>query len=51
METIELFSGTGSFSKVAHELGHKTFTIEINEEQFPNLCKDILEVQREDLNK
>jgi len=28
METIELFSGTGSFSKVAKQLGHKTFCID-----------------------
>ena len=28
MDTIELFSGTGSFSKVAKEFGHKTFCID-----------------------
>lgn len=28
MDTIELFSGTGSFSKVAKQLGHKTFCID-----------------------
>ena len=30
METIELFSGTQSFSKVAKERGHKTFCIDNN---------------------
>jgi hypothetical protein len=28
VNTIELFSGTKSFSKVADSLGHKTFTID-----------------------
>ena len=29
MKIIELFSGTESFSKVARERGHQTFTLEI----------------------
>jgi len=37
MKTIELFSGTCSFSKVAEKLGHNTFTVDkfgfINEER------------------
>lgn len=49
MRTVELFAGTQSFSKVAKELGHETFTVEINDDQNPDLCKDILETQREDL--
>ncbi len=41
MEVLELFSGTESFSKVARERGHNTFSID-NEESFnPNLCKDM----------
>jgi len=43
MKILELFSGTESFSKVARERGHQTFTID-NDKQFkPNLCIDILE--------
>ena len=30
MITVELFCGTKSFSKVAKELGHETFTVEFN---------------------
>ena len=42
MKILELFSGTESFSKVARERGHETFTID-NDEQFnPDLCIDIL---------
>ena len=44
MITLELFSGTESFSKVARELNHFTYTID-NEEKFnPDLCKDILNI-------
>jgi site-specific DNA-cytosine methylase len=43
MKIIELFSGTESFSKVARERGHQTFTID-NDPQFkPNLCIDIID--------
>lgn len=51
MKTIELFAGTQSFSKVAKALGHETFTVEINEDQKPDLCKGILEVQAKELPK
>lgn len=44
MRTIELFSGTKSFSKVAHKLGHSTFTIDNNSDLEPNLCMDFLKV-------
>jgi len=30
MKTVELFAGTQSFSKVARELGHETFTVDNN---------------------
>ena len=44
MKILELFSGTESFSKVARERGHRTFTID-NDKQFnPDLCSDILSV-------
>ena len=32
MRTLELFSGTGSFSKVAKKLGHDIYRIELNKE-------------------
>lgn len=51
MKTVELFAGTKSFSKVAKGRGYETFTVELNEEFNPDLCKDILELQREDLPK
>jgi len=51
MKTIELFSGTQSFSKVARELGHETFAVEIDKTFESDLCADILEIQREDLPK
>lgn len=45
MKVLELFSGTGSFSNVAKERGHKVFTID-NDKQFnPDLCIDILDFE------
>lgn len=44
MNTIELFSGTKSFSKVAQKLGYDTFTIDNNIDFEPNICCDILEL-------
>lgn len=49
MQTVELFSGTESFSKVARERSYKTFTVELSEMFEPDLRADILEVQRSDL--
>ena len=49
MKTIELFCGTKSFSKVAKELGHETWTTD-NDKQFePELIKDIDEIDLLDL--
>lgn len=49
LKILELFSGTESFSKVARERGHEVFTID-NDSQFnPDLCKDILEVTKDDI--
>lgn len=44
MITLELFCGTKSFSKVADELGHKTFTIDIEKKFNPAWCIDILKI-------
>jgi len=51
MKIIELFSGTESFSKVARERGHQTFTIEINPQFKPDLVKNILDLNVKDIPK
>ncbi len=51
MNTMELFCGTKSFSKVAKELGHKTFTIDIDKQFEPDLTKDILDLYEKDIPK
>ncbi len=41
MKTVELFAGTQSFSKVAKELGHKTFCVDNNDtfdKNYKNKC-------------
>ncbi len=49
LKVLELFSGTESFSKVARERGHITFTID-NDKQFnSDLCKDIMDVELKDI--
>ena len=42
MKTLELFAGSCSFSKVAKELGHKTFTTDNNQYGGIDYVKDIL---------
>jgi hypothetical protein len=42
MKILELFSGTGSFSKVAKERGHQTWTIDYNEKFKPNQVIDMI---------
>lgn len=49
MKILELFSGTESFSKVARERGHETFTVDIDKQFDPNLCKDIMDLKIEDI--
>ncbi len=43
IKTLELFSGTKSFSKVMAKHGHKTFTIDNDPKLEPDLVADILE--------
>ena len=43
MKILELFSGTGSFGKVAKERGHDVFSIDIDSKFNPDLCIDLLE--------
>ncbi len=49
LKILELFSGTGSFSKVAEARGHKVFTIDIDSNFNPSLCKDILKLELKDI--
>lgn len=42
MKTLELFCGTKSFSKVAKELGHSTFTVDLESKFSPDLTIDIM---------
>ena len=51
MQTVELFSGTGSFSKVAKEKGHHIFRVENDLRHKAELHKDIFELQVKDLPK
>lgn len=41
MRTLELFSGTASFSKAARARGHETFTVDIDPRFKPDLCADV----------
>ncbi len=49
MKVVELFCGTKSFSNVAGEQGHQTFTVDIEQKFNPDLCKDIFLLKRSDL--
>lgn len=43
IKTLELFSGTKSFSKVAKEMGYETLTIDNLPELNPDICMDIMD--------
>lgn len=49
MKVLELFCGTKSFSKVAESQGHEVFTVDINPDFNPSLCKDIMEVTAQEI--
>jgi len=49
VKVLELFSGTGSLSKVAKERGHDIFTVEINPDFNPDLCKNIMDVTSQEI--
>lgn len=49
--TVELFAGTGSFSKVARARGHNIFRVELDKSFEAELHKDILQVTKKDLPK
>ena len=48
MRTIELFAGTRSFSRVAKELGHKTFTTDYEEIDGQDLIADVRTLNAKD---
>lgn len=48
MKTIELFSGTGSFSKVATELGHQTFQTDYENIDHQDLVADVRDLMAKD---
>lgn len=48
MRTIELFAGTRSFSRVAKELGHKTFTTDYEEIDGQDLVADVRTLKAHD---
>lgn len=45
MKTLELFSGTKSFSKVAKNLGMETLTIDNDYDTKPDICMDIMDFE------
>ena len=51
METIELFSGSKSFSNVRKEFGDKIFTVDYIDKFDNDLTIDILKLQNQDLPK
>lgn len=48
MQTVELYAGTRSFSKVAKELGHETFTTDYEEIDGQDLVADIQTLSAKD---
>lgn len=50
MRTLELFSGTKSFSKVAQKRGHSVFTLDNEVRLDPDIVVDIMEV-KDDIGK
>lgn len=49
MKTLELFSGTASFSTIAKQMGHETFTIDIYGRHKPDMKADLINIQGEKL--
>jgi len=49
MKILELFSGTESFSNIARKRGHQVFTVDNNTKFNADLCKDILQVTKDDI--
>ena len=50
MKTLELFSGTKSFSKIATEYGYETLTLDFDNTFNPDIAKDIMDFYIQDLD-
>lgn len=50
MRILELFSGTGSFSKVAEERGHQTVTVDWDNKFNPDILIDVLNIPEKDID-
>ena len=51
MRTLELFAGTGSFSKVMKDNGHSIYRVELDKQFEAELHKDIMDVSVDELPK
>ena len=51
MKTVELFSGTKSFSKVMAKHGHSTLTIDNEEKLEPDFCWDVFDINNKILSQ
>lgn len=51
MNTLDLFCGTKSFSKVAQSLGYETYTLDILSKFNPTYCCDLMDWNYKDLPK
>ena len=49
MKILDLWSGTGSATKVWEEAGHEVVTVDYNKKFNPTICKDIIDVTYEEL--
>lgn len=49
LKILELFKGTGSFSKVAEDAGHIVFTVDMLEKFKPTLVKNVLDLEIKDI--
>lgn len=49
LRTVELFSGTASFSRVAAARGHSTFTVDNDPRHKPDLIADVMDLSAADL--
>ena len=50
MKTLELFSGTKSFSKVAKEFGYEILTVDLDQKLTPDIIADIMDFNIDMLN-
>jgi hypothetical protein len=50
MKVLELFSGTGTLSKIARERGHETVTVDNDPKLNPDICADLRSVRSLELN-